>query len=157
METLGIGEDVLAIAPTEQDTLHTKKTFENAPHVSFRNPSDGGNVTSPRMTISLNVNAPNGFQAVQFFVDDRLLKSFDTLEDEYVIPIAKIWKNTTSSGSARQTLFIREVLKLPFFQKKIRLLQKFRSPFHKRMMCSLGNDHPFSLLRQMMPLVLFKS
>ncbi|QQS59121.1 transglycosylase domain-containing protein [Candidatus Peregrinibacteria bacterium] len=86
---LGIGEDISATIPTEQDDVHTQKTRENAPRVSFVNPTEGGNVSAPRMAISIDANIPNGFHSVRFFVDDRLLKSFDAPEEQYVIPIAR--------------------------------------------------------------------
>ncbi len=89
LQGFGINADeILSEAPTEFDDAHTNRTAENAPDIRFVDPQNGERVSPPRTSIQLDVNAPNGFEKVVFYWNDRILKSFDEEQNGYVIPVS---------------------------------------------------------------------
>lgn len=87
LNNLGISGDILMAAPTEYDDVHTPVTLESAPTVSFVSPSSSGNVSSPKTTVLMNISAENGFQKIVFSWNGRVLKSFTTKQEAYIIPV----------------------------------------------------------------------
>jgi penicillin-binding protein 1A len=84
LERLGVGGDVLFAAPTEYDDVHTPVTLEGAPTVQI---TSGKNVSSPQTTVLVDITAENGFEKILFSWNDRLLKSFTTQQNAYIIPV----------------------------------------------------------------------
>jgi membrane peptidoglycan carboxypeptidase len=84
---LGIEGDILLEVPQETDDVHTPETKLKAPKITFLSPKNGGDVASPRTTVSLDVSAKNGFQKIIFLWNERKVKSFEQLESRYVIPV----------------------------------------------------------------------
>ncbi len=89
LQSFGINaEDILSEAPTDFDDVHSRETAREKPTLRFISPDDGAQVSPPRTAIELDIDAPNGFEKVIFYWDDRLIKSFDALEEAFVIPVS---------------------------------------------------------------------
>lgn len=64
--------DTLQQPPIEQDNLHTAETLANSPTITITNPTNYGSIDSGRNTISVEINAPNSMDYVEFYLNDQL-------------------------------------------------------------------------------------
>ena len=116
LEKLGVTGEVLFAMPTEYDDVHTPVTLESAPHVRI---TSGNVVSSPKTTVGVDVSAENGFEKIVFSWNGRLLKSFTSQQDAYIIPVppsatgknvitAEVFDKYSLSGSDSITVTIQK-------------------------------------------------
>ncbi len=96
LQKFDIGNDILSEVPTERDDVHTKKTKKMSPTVSFVSPAPGGTVAAPKSTIVLDVTAKNGLEKIVFQWNGRIIKSFNTMDTSFVIPIPRSATDTNT-------------------------------------------------------------
>lgn len=58
--------------PTEQDNIHTAETLANSPTIIITNPTNYGSIESGRTTVEVEINAPNGMDYVEFYLNDQI-------------------------------------------------------------------------------------
>lgn len=91
LKKMGIEGEILANAPTEYDDVHTEKSAQQKPKITFISPTEGGIVSPPRITVTLDISAQNGPGEVNFLWDGDSVFS-ETSGQKFIV---KIPKNST--------------------------------------------------------------
>lgn len=69
---------ILAEAPTETDDIHTGLTAEQKPSIEITSPGSQANVRSGPLEIQVQIDAPQGVEKVEFFLDQNLVDTTTT-------------------------------------------------------------------------------
>jgi len=104
LKRIGIEGEVLASAPKEYDDVHTEHSMEQKPEIVFVSPQEGGIVSPPRITVSLDISAKNGRGDTDFLWDGKSVFS-EVSGQKFVIKIPK-----NSSGKHSLTAIVTDAL-----------------------------------------------
>jgi membrane peptidoglycan carboxypeptidase len=58
--------------PTEVDEIHTSATFAQKPSIVITSPTNYSEVSNGRTPVTVELEAPNGFEKVEFYLNDQL-------------------------------------------------------------------------------------
>ncbi len=58
--------------PTEIDEVHTLSTFSASPSIAITSPTNYSQISRGRTYVDVEVTAPNGFEKVEFYLEDQL-------------------------------------------------------------------------------------
>jgi|CXWL01.1.fsa_nt_gi membrane peptidoglycan carboxypeptidase len=66
---------ILSQVPTESDDVHTAEAAENGPKLSFLSPKTNDQVQTGNIDVLVDIDAPHGVEKVEYFLDQRLVKT----------------------------------------------------------------------------------
>jgi penicillin-binding protein 1C len=78
IESYGADTIVLEKAPTEFDDIHTADSEQKKPKITIITPQDNANLPAGTVDIFVEIDAPNGVEKVEYFVDKRLSRTTTT-------------------------------------------------------------------------------
>ncbi len=62
----------VGLPPTEYDDVHTAQTAKSKPSVAITSPSTSSQLGQGGFNVAVNVNAPNGTQKVEYYINNKL-------------------------------------------------------------------------------------
>ena len=62
----------IGLPPTEYDNVHTAQTEKNKPKITIENISSGMSIPQGAFTVNTSIDAPNGIEKVEYFMNDKL-------------------------------------------------------------------------------------
>ncbi|OIP82066.1 hypothetical protein COW94_00565 [Candidatus Peregrinibacteria bacterium CG22_combo_CG10-13_8_21_14_all_44_10] len=89
------------LPPTETDDIHTAETMANAPSITIVSPSALSTIATGTTDVEVEIDAPNGIDKVEFYVNGSL--QFLTKTDPYTgqIRLASTYSTTTIEVTAK--------------------------------------------------------